>query len=161
MKNKKLDLILFYIYIYLYMKEVYKAYKVKIYPTKTQKELLEKHFGCNRFVYNYFLDVRRIYYNYFKKSLSFIDTTKLLTKLKKKDKYSFLKEVSAQSLNYSLYNLNESYQNFFKKKSKYPKKKKKRGKKEENNHGMTEEELIAEQQRLFASARMCDYEEDE
>lgn len=26
---------------------------------------------------------------------------------------------------------------------------------------MTEEELIAEQQRLFASARMYDYEEDE
>ena len=110
------------------MKEVYKTYKVRIYPNDRQKELLEKHFGCNRFVYNYFLDVRRIYYNYFNINLSFIDTTKLLTKLKKKEKYSFLKEVSAQSLNYSLYNLNDAYQSFFRKQSKYPKKKKKKGK---------------------------------
>ena len=33
-----------------------KAYKFRIYPTKTQITLLEKHFGSTRFLYNYFLD---------------------------------------------------------------------------------------------------------
>jgi len=28
-----------------------KAYKYRIYPTKSQIELIEKHFGCARFVY--------------------------------------------------------------------------------------------------------------
>lgn len=35
-----------------------KAYKFRIYPSKEQIELIEKTFGCTRFVYNYFLDQR-------------------------------------------------------------------------------------------------------
>ena len=35
------------------------AYKYRIYPTKKQKELIEKHVGCSRFIYNYFLDYRQ------------------------------------------------------------------------------------------------------
>ena len=33
----------------------YKAYKFRIYPNESQKELINKTFGCNRFVYNFFL----------------------------------------------------------------------------------------------------------
>ena len=33
----------------------YRAYKFRIYPDKVQKELINKTFGCNRFVYNFFL----------------------------------------------------------------------------------------------------------
>ena len=33
----------------------YKAYKFRIYPSVSQKELINKTFGCNRFVYNFFL----------------------------------------------------------------------------------------------------------
>ena len=32
--------------------EQIKAYKFRIYPNETQKELIEKTFGCTRFVYN-------------------------------------------------------------------------------------------------------------
>ena len=35
-----------------------KAYKYRIYPNKKQKELIQKTFGCVRFVYNYYLDRR-------------------------------------------------------------------------------------------------------
>ncbi|EAJ7141666.1 transposase, partial [Campylobacter jejuni] len=35
------------------------AVKYRIYPTKAQKELIHKHFGCARVVYNYFLDYRQ------------------------------------------------------------------------------------------------------
>ena len=35
------------------MKETIKSYKYRIYPNKAQKELIEKTFGCCRFVYNF------------------------------------------------------------------------------------------------------------
>ena len=35
-----------------------KAYKFRIYPNKTQEILIQKTFGCVRFVYNHFLDKR-------------------------------------------------------------------------------------------------------
>ena len=35
-----------------------KAYKFRIYPNKTQECLLQKTFGCVRFIYNHFLDRR-------------------------------------------------------------------------------------------------------
>ena len=38
------------------------AYKYRIYPTKTDKILLDKHFGCCRFLYNYFLAYRQSEY---------------------------------------------------------------------------------------------------
>ena len=34
---------------------MYKAYKFRLYPNDQQKEKLNKTFGCNRFVYNYYL----------------------------------------------------------------------------------------------------------
>ena len=36
-----------------------KAMKYRIYPSKTQIQLIEKHFGSTRFLYNYFLDYRQ------------------------------------------------------------------------------------------------------
>ena len=38
------------------------AYKYRLKPNKQQKQLLEHHFGCNRFVWNYFLHQRQEYY---------------------------------------------------------------------------------------------------
>ena len=34
------------------------AYKYRIYPNKNQQELIQKTFGCTRFVYNHFLSLR-------------------------------------------------------------------------------------------------------
>lgn len=44
-----------------------KAYKYRIYPNKKQQELIQKTFGCARFVYNYFLDLRQTEYKNNKK----------------------------------------------------------------------------------------------
>ncbi|WP_143513962.1 helix-turn-helix domain-containing protein, partial [Psychrobacter pasteurii] len=30
-----------------------KAYKYRIYPNREQQVLIEKHFGCSRFVFNW------------------------------------------------------------------------------------------------------------
>ena len=60
-----------------------KAYKYRMYPTKTQKTLIEKHFGSTRFVYNYFLDYRQKEYAKGNKKVSYNITQAELTKLKK------------------------------------------------------------------------------
>lgn len=35
---------------------MYKAYKFRLYPNTNQKILINKTFGCVRFVYNHFLN---------------------------------------------------------------------------------------------------------
>ena len=37
------------------MEQIHKSYKFRLYPTQKQEELLLKHFGCTRWVYNHFL----------------------------------------------------------------------------------------------------------
>lgn len=34
---------------------MYKSFKFRLYPNKEQLELLNKSFGCSRFIYNYYL----------------------------------------------------------------------------------------------------------
>ncbi len=111
---------------------ILKAFKFRIYPTPKQAVLLEKQFGCARFVYNYFLAVRRDYYIYHKgdtdkKGLNYYDTASQLKELKKQASYIWLKEAHSQVLQQSLINLDRAFQNFFAKRAKYPKFKKKRG----------------------------------
>ena len=48
-----------------------KAYKFRIYPNKTQECLLQKTFGCVRFIYNHFLDRRIKAYEQNKKTISY------------------------------------------------------------------------------------------
>lgn len=109
---------------------IMKAYKVRIYPTKNQIDLIEKTFGCCRFVYNFFLSKSIKDYEENRKSNTYNQNSALLTQMKKLDEYSFLKEVEAMALQASLRDLDTAYQNFFRnvrqgKKPGYPKFKKK------------------------------------
>ena len=101
--------------------------KVKLYPNKAQKILLEKHFGSCRFVYNYFLAKRDEYYithkDSKKSSLNYLDTQNMLTELK--EQYPWLYEVNAQSLQMSLRSLDNAFKNFFHKNADHPKFRKK------------------------------------
>ena len=38
------------------MKKVLKGYTFRLYPSVEQKILIEKSFGCSRYIYNYFLE---------------------------------------------------------------------------------------------------------
>jgi len=96
-----------------------KAYKYRIYPTKTQIRLIEKHFGSTRFLYNYFLDYRQKEYAKGKK-VNYLVTQGELTKLKKQKEYEWLNECGSQSLQMALRELDNSYQRFFKKLGGYP-----------------------------------------
>ena len=103
-----------------------KSFKVRIYPTREQQVLLGNTFGANRFVYNYFLNLKSKLYEFYKINLSFADSSKVLTELKKTK--TWLKEVDSKSLQQTLRDLDTAYQNFFSGKSKYPKFKKKQDK---------------------------------
>lgn len=110
------------------MKEIHKTYKFEIYPTNTQKEELEKHFGCVRWVYNHFLNERKEQYQANKKSDNYYKQAKTLTQLKKQEEYKWLNEASCQALQFSLRCLDTAYLNFFRGNTKYPKFKSKKGK---------------------------------
>ena len=110
------------------MRKINRTYKFRLYPTKAQTELLAKHFGCARFVYNYFLNQRQEQYRMTGKSDNFYTECKTLTELKKQEETAWLKEVNAQSLQFALRCLEASYNNFFKKRAKFPKFKSKRTK---------------------------------
>ena len=101
-------------------KIIHKSYKFRIFPTKKQEELLSKHFGHCRFVFNRFLSERKENYEKDKTSLNYYDNAKSLTQLKKNMDFAWLKEVNSQSLQASLKNLDTAYKNFFRKQNQFP-----------------------------------------
>ena len=104
---------------------MYKSFKYRIYPNEEQRILLEKHFGCTRFVYNYFLDYKQTQYKTTGTSGTYNQVSKELINLKEDSGYSWLKEVNSQSLQQSLKDMFNSYERFFGGLSKFPKFKKK------------------------------------
>ena len=97
-----------------------KSFKYKIKPNEDQKVLLNKHFGSVRFIYNYYLNERKVEYETNKQTLNYYDNANSLTKLKKLEEFKWLKEISSQSLQYSLKCLEGSYNGFFKGRTKFP-----------------------------------------
>ena len=103
-----------------------KSFKVRVYPTKEQQVLLEKTFGANRFIYNYFLNLKSKLYEFYKIRLSYNNSSKVLTELKKTK--TWLKDVDSVSLIQTLRDLDKAYQSFFNGRCKYPNFRKKQDK---------------------------------
>ncbi len=59
------------------------AYKYRLCPTKAQAELINKHIGACRFVYNLALETKKYAYDSHRKNLSQFDLMRQLTDLKK------------------------------------------------------------------------------
>lgn len=110
------------------MKVINKTYRYRIYPNKEQEVLLNKHFNCSRFVYNYFLNERKEQYQKDKKSDNYYVQAKILTDLKKQESTIWLKEVNSQSLQFALRCLDAAYVNFFRGYTQFPKFKSKKHK---------------------------------
>ena len=116
--------------------QVKKAYKFRIYPNPKQTELINRTFGCSRFVYNYFVGkqkekdaywyiVNEMVQNgqftqnnwkgeFFNKNQSI----KAVRHLKKN--YPFLKEVDSISLQKSVEIVNDAYTRYYKKQNGEP-----------------------------------------
>lgn len=101
-----------------------KMYKYRIYPNKKQQELIQKTFGCCRFVYNYYLSKCIEAYEKEKITLTYYDCCKMLSSLK--EELPWLKEPDKCSLQNSLKDLNFAYKRFFNKITGYPNYKKKK-----------------------------------
>ena len=61
---------------------VKKTYKFRLYPTKSQKEILNNHLSLCRWLYNYFLKERRTLYEKNKTKIYCFDQIKEIPKLK-------------------------------------------------------------------------------
>lgn len=98
-----------------------KGYRIRIYPNKEQKILIEKHIGCCRFLWNYMLSLQNENYEKGNKYISRYDMIRSLTLLKKQEEYLWLNEVSNTSLQNICIDLDKDFKGFFKKLNGYPK----------------------------------------
>jgi len=105
---------------------VNKAYKFRIYPNKQQEILINKTFGCCRFVFNHFLAKWNDAYKETGKGLTYNSCSAQLTQLKKE--LTWLKEVDSIAIQSSLKNLADAYTRFFKKQNDKPRLKSKKNK---------------------------------
>jgi putative transposase len=110
------------------MKIIHKTYRFEITPNKEQQVLLNKHFGCVRYVFNHFLNERKEQYQANNKSDNYYTQAKTLTNIKKNEETNWLKEVNSQTLQFSLRCLDTAYVNFFRGNTKFPKFKSKHNK---------------------------------
>ncbi|MFA6728331.1 MAG: RNA-guided endonuclease TnpB family protein [Prevotella sp.] len=92
---------------------MYVAYKVRLYPTKKQAELIDKTIGCCRYVYNHSLADRIDFYEKFKDNKDALNTYKYHTIKSLRDDLPWLKEVSSSAIRQSQLDLDKSYTNFF------------------------------------------------
>jgi putative transposase len=90
---------------------VEKAYKFRIYPNKEQEILIQKTFGSCRFVYNHYLAKRIEMYKTDKSTINYNQCSNDMTNLKKE--LEWLKEPDKFALQCSLKDLDQAYQNFF------------------------------------------------
>lgn len=97
------------------MTAIQKGIRVRLYPTDEQEILINKTFGCCRFVYNQTLtDCKQSY----EQTQHFHSKNERITNIVPlKEENEFLKEVDSTALQQSVRDLNSSMDNFFKNRS--------------------------------------------
>lgn len=97
-----------------------KSYKFRLYPNKEQELLIQKTFGCVRFVYNQCLAYKIDKYKNKNVSLSRFDVNNYKNHTLKAE-YEWLKEVDKFALDNAVINLDSAYQKFFREHKGFPK----------------------------------------
>lgn len=92
---------------------MFKGFKVRLYPNKAQEELIWKHFGACRFIWNYMINMQQSNYKSGIKHMSGYGMSKVITSMKKTVEYSFLNDVSFTSLETICNDLHRRYELFF------------------------------------------------
>ena len=94
------------------MEKIMKGYVFRLYPNDKQIELIEKSFGCSRYIYNYFLSKNKNYINSY-------NSIKEIPNLIKEN--TWLSEVDSCLLRCSIFNLEDSFKRYKNGLSEYPK----------------------------------------
>ena len=98
-----------------------KGFKVRLNPTKEQEQKFIQFCGANRFIYNWVIKLQDENYKNGNKFIEKYTVDSMLTILKKQEEYSWLNDISSQTLKKSVSDCCDSYKKFFKGLSKYPK----------------------------------------
>ena len=85
----------------------------RLYPNEAQRKLLAEFFGCARFVYNHYLELKKTVYESEGRNLSYNECAKDLTVLKKTEGFGFLRGADSAALQQSLRRLEDAFSNFF------------------------------------------------
>ena len=91
---------------------IIKTYKYKLYNSKNNKILSNKIDIAGR-IWNYCIAAHKIYYKLYNKTLPLYDLQKHITKLKKRNKYSYWKQLDAQAIQDVTERVDRSYKAFF------------------------------------------------
>lgn len=97
-----------------------RAYRFRFYPTPEQEQLLRRTVGCCRKVYNLALEARSVAWTAERRSITYVQTSAMLTQWKKTAEYSYMNEVSCVPLQQALRHLQTAFSNFFKQTGDYP-----------------------------------------
>ena len=101
------------------------TYKFRLYPNEEQKVLLNKHFGCVRFVYNWALNYNTTQYAQTKKHLGWISICGSDEYHQLKEDNPWMREVNVQSMTNAISHLDKAFQRFFRHQGGFPRSKSK------------------------------------
>ena len=105
-----------------------KSIKLRIYPNKTQLEIINKTLGACHFIKNKYLEYNINSYNNGNGFVSGYTFSKILTKLKKEDDdYMWLDGINSKAIKDAIMDKEKAFKDFFNKKRGYPKFKKRKG----------------------------------
>lgn len=99
---------------------MYKGYKIRLYPTKEQEELMWKHIDAQRFMWNYMLEYHEKVYSEIQTVLHKFDMIKKISEIKHTDGYEWLLGISSYTLRQACRDLDIAYTRFFQKVSRHP-----------------------------------------
>lgn len=97
-----------------------KGIKFRIYPNREQQNIIHETLGCRRLIYNKGLAMRKEAYGIGDEIGYSQTSTIMLTELKKREEFAFLKVVDSIALQQSLRDLDRGFVNFFQKRAAPP-----------------------------------------
>ena len=105
---------------------VQRAYRYRFYPTAEQRLSFEAHFGAARWVWNRALEFRAKAYRRRGESVTGVDFSRLLTRLKRTARHGWLRDTPSTVLTQKLRDQDRAFANFFAGRAKYPRFRKRR-----------------------------------
>ena len=103
-----------------------RAYRYRFYPSAAQRRALDCSFGGARWVWNRSLEYRTKAYRRRGESVTGVDFSRLLTRLKATRRYGWLRDTPATVLTQKLRDQDRAFRNFFEGRAKHPRFRKRR-----------------------------------
>ncbi len=107
---------------------MFKAVKVRLYPTPAQQHALACQFGAVRWVYNHALEWRCTAWRERQENVTLRMTLDQLVELKRQPETVWLRDADSQALQQAMRHLDDAFTRFFRKQSRYPRFKRRFGK---------------------------------